>query len=331
MLSCDTRCESHEFPPSLFRTSLDLNPMPGSVRPREAAASDWLLVILLGIIWGTSFLSIAVALEGYGPITVAAGRIVLAATALTLAAHLTGQGLPSLRDAPGQRIWVFACGLALFANALPFFLLAWGQQYVTSSFAGISMATVPLFVLALAHVFVPGERLTTLRLVGFVFGLSGVVLLLGGDAFAGNEPEFVGLARLACIAAAAGYAIGSIITRRAPPVSLVSFGAAALLAASAMIVPLALVIEGVPGISTAGHLSTWALIYLGLVPTGLATVILVRVVRSAGPGFLSQVNYHVPIWATIFGVALLGETLPPQFLFALAAILAGVALSRLRH
>jgi drug/metabolite transporter (DMT)-like permease len=300
--------------------------------PREAAASDWLLVMLLGVIWGTSFLSIAVALEGYGPITVAAGRIALAAVALTVAAHLTGQGLPSLRGADGRRIWIFACGLALFANVLPFFLLAWGQQYVTSAFAGISMATVPLFVLALAHVFVPGERLTAPRVVGFLFGLAGVVLLLGGNgtAFDRSEAGLVDLARLACVAAAAGYAIGSIVTRRAPPVPLVSFSAAALLAASAMIVPLALLVEGIPRVPAAGHLPTLALLYLGLVPTGLATVILVRVVRSAGPGFLTQVNYHVPVWAAIFGVVLLGETLPPQFLVALVVIFAGLTLSRRR-
>ena len=299
-------------------------------QPPGAEASNWLLVILLGVIWGTSFLSIAVALDGYGPITVAAGRIVLAALALTLAAHLTGQGLPSPRGAEGRRIWVFACGLALFANALPFFLLAWGQQYVTSAFAGITMATVPLFVLGLAHAFVPGERLTTPRAVGFLFGLAGVVLLLGGNAFERGEAGLVDLARLACVGSAAGYAIGSIVARRAPPIPLVSFSAAALLAASVMIVPLALLFEGIPEVSAAGQLPTLALLYLGLVPTGLATVILVRVIRSAGPGFLSQVNYHVPVWAVIFGVALLGETLPPQFLAALLVILAGLALSRRR-
>ena len=304
--------------------------MPGFLRPGEAAASDWLLVILLGIIWGTSFLSIAVALDGYGPITVAAGRITLAAVALTAAAHFTGKRLPSLRSAEGQRVWIFACGMGLFSSALPFFLLAWGQQYVTSSFAGITMATVPLFVLALAHVFVPGETLTVPRVVGFLCGLAGVVLLLGGNAFDGSEGELVDLARLACVAAAAGYAIGSIVARRAPPIPLVSFSAAALLAASAMIVPLALLFEGIPRVAATEQLPTLALLYLGLVPTGLATLILVRVVRSAGPSFLTQVNYHVPVWAAIFGVVLLGETLPPQFLAALAVILAGVALSRRR-
>jgi len=302
----------------------------GLVRPGGVAASDWLLVMLLGIIWGTSFLSIAIALEGYGPITVAAGRILLAAVALTLVALATGRGIPTLLGSEGRRIWLFACGLALFANALPFFLLAWGQQYVTSAFAGITMATVPLFVLGLAHFFVPGERLSAPKTVGFLFGLAGVVLLLGGNALERSGAGIVDLARLACVGAAAGYAIGSIVARRAPPIPLISFSAAALLAASAMIVPLALVFEGVPQVPAAGQLPTLALVYLGLVPTGLATVILVRVVRSAGPGFLSQVNYHVPVWAVIFGVLLLGETLPPQFLVALAVILAGLALSRRR-
>jgi len=298
--------------------------------PGTATLTDWLLVAALGVIWGASFMAVTVALDGYGPLTVAACRITLAAVALWGVARLTGHGLPKLAAPQGTRIWVFACAMALFSNALPFFLLAWGQQHVTSGFAGITMAAVPLFVLGLAHVFVPGEALTPTRVAGFGLGLVGVVLLIGVDALSRSGAQLENIARLACVAAAACYAIGSIVTRRAPPVSLVSFSAAALAAAAVMIVPVALIFEGLPAGPQTSALPSLALLYLGLGPTALATLILVRVIRNAGPGFLSQVNYHVPVWSVIFGVTLLGEALPPQFVVALAVILAGLALSRAR-
>lgn len=296
--------------------------------PAAPTPLDWGLVLALGVVWGASFMGVSLALQGFGPLTVAAGRIALGAFALCIVAQATGHRLPPLRGAGAGRVWAFVCAMALFSNAMPFSLLAWGQQHVTSGFAGITMAAVPLFVIALAHVFVPGERLTVTRVAGFVLGLIGVGLLIGGEAITGTGAAPEGIARLACVGAAACYAIGSIVTRRAPPIPLVSFSAGALLAASAMIVPLALAVEGVPALPAHEPIALAGLLYLGLGPTALATLILVRVIRSAGPGFLAQVNYHVPVWSVIFGVTLLGETLPPQFLIALAVILAGLALSR---
>lgn len=292
------------------------------------APSDWLLVVLLGMLWGASFMAVSVALPGYGPLTVAAVRIALGAAALLAVARATAHRLPDPRQADGRRAWRFAIALGLFSNALPFFFLGWSQQYVTSGFAGITMAAVPLFVLGLAHVFVPGERLTRSRVAGFLLGLAGVGLLIGPGIFASSGAALEGPARLVCVSAALCYAIGSIVTRRAPAVPLISFSAAALLAAAAIIVPVALAVEGLPSVSHGAP--TLALLYLGIGPTALATLILVRVIRSAGPSFLSQVNYHVPVWSVIFGVAVLDETLPPQFLAALGLILAGLGLGRAR-
>ncbi len=290
-----------------------------------ATPMDWALITLLGVIWGASFMAVTLALETVGPIWVAAGRIGLAAVAILVVARVTGLGLPSPAAPSGARIWAHAAAMGVFSNAAPFLLLAWGQQHVASGFAGITMAVIPLFTLALAHFLVPGERMTVPRAAGFGMGLCGVVLLIGPGVLAAKGEA---AARLACIAAAACYAIGSIVTRRCPPVALVQFSAAALLVAAVLALPVALAIDGVPrpGAGVPGL----ALVYLGLGPTALATLILVRVIRSAGPAFLAQVNYQVPVWAVIFGVVLLGESLPPQFLGALGLILAGLAASRMR-
>jgi len=238
---------------------------------------------------------------------------------------LSRRSLPSLKATP--RIWLSAVGMGALSNALPFTLLAWSQQYVTSGFAGISVAMVPLFTLVLAHFFLQGERLTARRVVGFALGLTGVVMLIGTDALAYGGDQLEPIARILCIAAAGSYAAGSIVTRRSPPVDPIAFSTLALIAASTMIVPIALWVDGVPSLLPPIHAMA-ALVYLGLLPTAVATLILVHVIRTAGPTFLTLTNYYVPVWAVIFGLVVLQETLPPQFVFALGLILAGLLVSR---
>lgn len=288
--------------------------------------ANWIKLIILGLIWGSSFMAVTLALQGLGPVTIAAVRISLGAAALLAIISVMRIGLPSLRNGQGRVIWLCALGMGFFTNALPFTLLSWGQTYVASGFAGVCMAVVPLFVLPLAHVLVPGERMTLNRALGFAIGFSGVLTLIGFKAFASAGSDFESLARLACLAAALCYAIGSIITRLCPSVNLLSLSAAALSCGAVMIVPMALWQEGLPSLPQGQSLL--AVLYLGLVPTALAQVLLVQVARSAGPSFLSTVNYQVPVWSVFFGALLLNETLPPQLFAALILILGGLLLSR---
>ncbi|MFC2969321.1 DMT family transporter [Acidimangrovimonas pyrenivorans] len=290
---------------------------------RTSNLTDWALLTLLGMIWGASFMGVKLALTGFGPAQIAAIRIALGAAALTVLAYALGVGLPALKE---RKLWLHCIGMGLFSNAFPFLLLAWAQQSVTSGFAGITMAVVPLLVLPLAHVFVPGEQMTLRKGIGFLVGFAGVATLIGPEAFASSGAETETLARLACLGATACYATGSIITRRAPQSNQISFGAAALLVATAVIAPVALIGEPMP--AAPGATALGAALYLGLFPTALATLILVRIIKSSGPSFLSQVNYQVPIWSVLFGTLLLQEQLPPAFLGALALILGGLAISR---
>lgn len=290
---------------------------------------NWLLLILLGLIWGGSFLAVSYALEGFGPITIAAVRIAIGAVIVTAASILLGHGLPSFVTAEGRRTWVFALGMALFTNAIPFSLLSWAQQHVSSGYAGITMAMGPLFVLPLSHYLVPGHRLTPVKTFGFFVGFAGVVILIGpAQILQSGGSDIENIARLAAVGASACYAIGSIITRLSPQGPQLAFGAAALMLASVILLPVALVVEGVPAMPEPRALL--GLLYLGVVPTALATVILVFVIKSAGPAFMSLVNYQVPVWAVIFGMVFLGESLPASFLWALGLILAGLAISQAR-
>ena len=289
------------------------------------------MLAALGFIWGGSFLSVEISLTGFGPITVAAGRVAIAALILVVYACLFGDGLPPIKTNTDKRIWLHCFGMALFTNALPFSLLSWGQQVVTSGFAGISMAVVPLFVLPLSHFLVHGEMLSRTKIIGFLFGFAGVVLLVGGDKiFAGqSQTTMLLMAQLACVAASCCYAIGTIVTRLCPPVSTVSYAACGLMLGGFMLVPLAIWVEGVP--ASPSMLAIAAVGYLALFPTAIATILLTIVVRRAGPPFLSLVNYQVPIWAVIIGATVLGEALPGHFLMALGIILGGLFISQWRR
>jgi drug/metabolite transporter (DMT)-like permease len=294
--------------------------------PSRPSLINWIEIFALGVIWGGSFMSVHVALNGIGPLGVTTGRIIIGALALSLLCLFRRLPLPSLRH--NRKVWVHAFGMAFFSNVLPFTLLSWAQQYVTSGYAGITMALVPLFTLGLAHLLLPGERLTLQKIIGFVIGLVGVAILIGTDALAVVGADLEPVARVVCVGATLSYAIGSIITRRCPPVDPIAFSTAALLMASVVITPIALLVEGVP--QALPPLSALiALAYLGLLPTAMATLILVHVIRTAGPTFLTMTNYHVPVWSVVFGTLILAEPLPPQFLIALGLILLGLLVSRI--
>lgn len=289
----------------------------------------WLLLAALGMIWGGSFATTGAAVATLPPLTVAAARLVLAAALLLPLCYWLADGLPSRRTETGKRIWLAALGAAFAANAAPFALLSWAQTHIPSGLAGVFMASLPLIVLPLAARFVPGERMTAAKLAGFTVGFVGVGVLIGGDVLSGlGGGGLVSLlAQFACLAAAAGYAVGSIITKLSPRTHPTSFGAATMLLAAPMATALAFAVEA-PFAANWTPAASLAVIFLGVFPTALAMLMLYEVVRRAGPSFLSLVNYQVPLWALAFGVAFLGETPPAQTPWALALILAGVAISQ---
>ena len=302
--------------------------LQSSMARREPTVGSWALLGLLGLIWGSSFLGVEMSLIDFKPITNAAIRVSLAAILLLAVALGTGQRLPGFTKPTEKRIWLHCFGMGLFTNALPFSLLAWGQQQVTSSFAGVCMAVVPLLVLPLSHFLVPGEQMTRAKVAGFAIGFAGVFLLVGGDNLfgdAGTEPP-VYLAQIACVGASCCYAIGSIVTRLCPPIPTQSFAVTGLLLGGMMLIPAALMFEGLP--QTASLPAIIGVIYLALFPTAAATILLTVLIRRAGPPFLSLVNYQVPIWALIIGATVLLEPLPGHFLLALTIILGGLALSQ---
>ena len=266
-----------------------------------------------------------VALDGFGPWTVTAGRISIAALALLIFGTLTGQGLDKIK---GARAWGFVFAFGFISVAVALSLMSWGQQYVLSAFAGVSMGAVPLLLLPLAAVFSPEEGIGPRRFISLGLGFVGLLVLIGPGAFdsTGGEREFVG--QLACIGTALCYAIGSVVTRRSPKIPPIAFSAGTLCVGSLLVLPIALAIEGVP--KEFPQLSVSALLFSALGPTALAAVIRYRVITTAGSVFMSLTSYMVPVWSVIFGATLLGEDMPPQLIWGLLLILTGIGISQSR-
>ncbi|MEP5632770.1 MAG: DMT family transporter [Tateyamaria sp.] len=285
---------------------------------------SWLMVATLGLTWGATFLVTEVALEGITPFWLAALRVVFAVVLMVPIWQWRGA---VLFDAPPSRdVKIAVLAIGGFSTAIPFMLLAWGQQYVTGGFAGVSMASVALIVLPLAHFLVPGERLTWRRSLGFVIGFVGVCVLIGGQAFESTGAGLETAGRIACVAAACCYGISSVLMRRLPKVDAIGLSTILLIIAAVITVPIALIQEGAPPLPDTKTIVVIAT--LGLVPTAAANMLRVLVIRSAGPVFMSLTNYQVPLWSVIMGALFLAEPLPPSLLLAMVLILIGVGLSQ---
>jgi drug/metabolite transporter (DMT)-like permease len=290
--------------------------------PRPARISDWVALFALTVLWGSAFLLNEIALGALPPNVIVAGRIIIATGVLFAAMHAHGISLPG-----ELRGWLPMFAMAVFGNVLPFTLIAWAQQFISSSLAGILMAVMPLFVLTLAHFFLPGGRMTPKRAVGFFAGFIGVSVVIGPDALSYDSSSLALWGALATLGAALSYSISAIIARRMRAAEPLQVSVGMLLLSSVLAAPGAALDLATP--IEVSWPALMALCALGLLSTGYATVLYFRLVQGPGPAFLSFVNYLVPAWAVLAGWAFLNETLSVSVFVGLALILVGIAVSEL--
>jgi drug/metabolite transporter (DMT)-like permease len=310
------------------KTNAFSRPPPHSLSQLRSQKSpiDWALLLSLGAMWGSSFMFIKIAVASAPPATVVAGRVAIGA--LVLVAMLRAM---RLRLPPFGRVWLSYAVLALLGNALPFFLITWGQKEIDSALAGIMMAIMPIATLVLAHLFVTDEALSRNKLVGFTLGFIGIVVLTGPAALAGlgGSPLQI-VSQLAVLCGALCYAVNSVIARLTIRNNFLVASAATLLIAAVVMLPLALALDRPWSISPTAA-SVASIVWLGIGPTAVATICYFTLISSAGPTFMSLVNYLSPLVAVFAGVALLHEHPGPAAYTALILILSGIAVSQLRR
>jgi drug/metabolite transporter (DMT)-like permease len=272
------------------------------------------MLLALAAIWGSSFMFIEIALRDLAPSTLILLR--MGSGAVTLAAYvaLTGRRVAALRP----YVWPLAL-LGLGNTAVPFFLIAWGQQYIDSGLASIFNASAPLFTALFALGYDRSQRSSGMRLVGILVGFAGVVLLVGFELSGGERAVLGGLA---VVGASACYGIGGLYAGRrfnGLPPSLVALGA--LLWSSLFVAPVGLAQATAPGWD-----AILSVLYLGVAATGVAYLLYFGLIAGAGASKAVLVTYLVPSLALVYGAVFLDEKVTAIAIAGLALVLAGVAL-----
>ena len=285
---------------------------------RTMSGSDWLLLILLSIVWGGSFFFAKIAVAELPPLTIVLARVTIAAAALHLLVLATGQRMPG-----DLSLWRDFLLMGLLNNAIPFSLIFWGQKEIASGLASILNATTPLFTVLVAHALTADEKATPAKLTGVGLGIIGVALMIGLDLISGFGSHL--MSELAVLAAALSYAFAGVFGRRfrgRPPLVV---AAGQLTGSSILILPLALLIDR-PWDLPMPSGGTWAaLIGLALLSTALAYVIFFRILARAGATNLLLVTFLIPVSALLLGVAFLAERVTAHQLLGMLLIGLGLA------
>lgn len=276
------------------------------------------LLALLALLWGSSYLFIKIAVADIPPITLIALRVLGAAIFLMIVMGLRSERLP--RDG---RTWRMLLVQAFFNSIGAWTVLAWGQQYVESGLASVLNSTSPIFVFLITALVTRHETLGGRKLLGAALGVLGVVLIVGVDALRGLGDQVAG--QIACLIGAALYAGSAIYGKRFGHISAVTTAAGTMIWASAVLVPLALILEQ-PWTLAPGMAAITATAVLSIICTGVALLIYFRLVKSLGSMGVASQSYLRAGIGVILGLVFLGETFTIPVAVGLCAAIGGVAL-----
>ena len=276
------------------------------------------LLLLLSLIWGSSFTLIKLAIPSIPPFTMVAVRVTIAAILLVLIATAQGHALPRLRS-----VWAAFFVQGLLQSALPFTLISWGEMHITSGLAGVLNATPPMFVLVIALMTGRGRQaISGQKVVGATLGLIGVAVTMGADALSGIGAA-APLAQIAVLGASLCYALAPIWGQRFSKLPAIVTAAGAMSCAAILMLPAAAVIEQ-PWTLTPTAQAIMAVLGLAVVSTALAMVIYFRLIRSLGPLGTTSGSYLRAGFAVALGTAILGESFTWSMLAGMTLIAIGV-------
>ena len=282
---------------------------------REANTLDFSLLILLAIIWGSSFFNIKIATYSYEPITLALVRVIFASIPLLILCKVSDIKIEAF-----SQNWNWYALIGLCNIAIPFVLIAIGTAKINSYLAAILMSTTPLSGSILAHFFTKDEKLSYLKSLGVLIGFSGIILLFFDKVIINNE-NFI--YALITILGSTFYCIGGLLTLKLKNKKNENVTTSTTLWSVIFLFPFSLILE-TPWNSSPTLASTLSLLYLGVIATGLAWLIRFRILTVNGLVFQTQVAYLIPIFGIIFGYFLMDETITWKVIVSLVVILIGI-------
>jgi drug/metabolite transporter (DMT)-like permease len=281
------------------------------------SARNWGLLLLLALLWGSSFFFYKILVAVLPPVTVVLGRVGIAAVAMNLWLLAQGQRMPS-----GLRLWLRFLLLGFLNSVLPFILIAWGETRISSGMASILNATTPIFMVAVAHWGTEDEKLSAGKAVGIGLGIIGVTVLVGPGALGGGGPIW---GELAVVVASCSYGFGGVYSRRFKHLSPLQAATGQMTGSTILLVPLSLLLDR-PWTLAMPQPEIWAAWFaIALVNTALAYAVYYRMVANVGVTYISLVTFLIPVIALFLGAAFLKESVTVQALAGMAIIALGLA------
>ena len=287
-------------------------------------ATEWLMLLGLSVLWGSSFLFFALLAAELPTLTVVLGRVGFAALALNLLLVL--RGTPMTRAMP----WRAFAVMGLLNNVVPFLLFAFAVTRIPSGLASILNAATPIFTVLAAHALSRDERLTVAKIIGVGCGFAGVVVLvgpgfLGGLGLLGGLGQADALGQACCLLAAISYAFAGLYGRRFRGLAPMHVATGQITASTALVLPAALIVDRIWTLASPSPTAWAAFAGIALLCTAAAYILYFAILARAGATNLLLVTFLLPASALLLGALVLAEPVTPRALAGMALIGAGLA------
>ena len=282
---------------------------------RQPKLLDYILLVLLALIWASAFFNIKIATYSFGPVTIAFLRVFFGAIPVLLLCYYKDIKIEAF-----SKDWYWFALIGFINLVAPFFLIAYGIKSVQSNLAAILMSTTPLSSTVLGHFYTKNEKFNFIKTFGILIGFSGILYLFSDNLLI-DENNFV--SALLILLGSTCYVIGGVLTLKISKKKNENVTGSILIWATIILIPLVSFIEQPWNVSPRLD-STISVIYLGLVSTGLAWLLRFRVLVNNGLIFQSQVSYLIPIFGTILSYIFLKELITTKVLISLIAVSIGI-------
>ena len=282
---------------------------------RQPKFLDYILLVLLALIWASAFFNIKIATYSFGPVTIAFLRVFFGAIPVLLLCYYKDIKIEAF-----SKDWYWFALIGFINLVAPFFLIAYGIKSVQSNLAAILMSTTPLSSTVLGHFYTKNEKFNFIKTFGILIGFSGILYLFSDNLLI-DENNFV--SALLILLGSTCYVIGGVLTLKISKKKNENVTGSILIWATIILIPLVSFIEQPWNVSPRLD-STISVIYLGLVSTGLAWLLRFRVLVNNGLIFQSQVSYLIPIFGTILSYIFLKELITTKVLISLIAVSVGI-------
>ena len=282
---------------------------------RQPKLIDYFLLTILSLIWASAFFNIKIATYSFGPVTIAFLRVFFGAIPVLLLCYYK-----NIKVEAFSKDWHWFAMIGFINLVIPFFLIAYGVKSVQSNLAAILMSTTPLSSTVLAHFYTKNEKFNLVKTIGILIGFSGIVFLFSDNLLI-DENNFV--SALLILLGSTCYVVGGVLTLKISKKKNENVTGSILIWAIIILLPLTFLIEK-PFQTMPRTDSLISVIYLGIVPTGIAWLLRFRILTTNGLIFQSQVSYLIPIFGTILGYIFLKELITTKVLISLIAVCIGI-------